>query len=67
MRRRPLVLAVLAATGTALVPAAFADQSANGAAHSDKAVCAQAPTGYAACHARVVTKGEGVTPNATTS
>lgn len=67
MRRLPLVFAVFAATSTVLVPAAFADQSPNGAAHSSKAVCAQAPTGYAACHARVVTKGDNVTPNATTT
>ena len=67
MRRRPLVLAVLAAAGTALVPSAFAGQSANGAAHSDRAVCAQAPTGDAACDSRVVTKSDGVTPHATTS
>lgn len=67
MRRRPLVVAVLVIAGTMLTPAAFAEQSATGAAHSDRAVCAQAPTGYAACDSRVVTKADGVTPSATTS
>ena len=67
MRRRPVVFVTLVVAYAALVPAAFASQSATGAAHSDRAVCAQAPTGYAACDSRVVTKADGVTPTATTS
>jgi subtilase family serine protease len=39
--------------------------SANGAVHSQR-VCAAAPTGYAACHARVVTDAN-LTPLATTT
>lgn len=67
MRRRPLVLVILTVANTALVPAAFASQSASGAAHSDRSVCAQAPSGYASCDSRVVTKADGVTADATTS
>ncbi len=71
MRRHPLVLALLATASAAVVPslapAASAAQSTTGAAHSSKAVCAQVATGYAHCDAHVVTKGDGVTPNATTT
>ncbi len=71
MRRRPLVLALLATATAAVVPSfvpsASAAQSTTGAAHSSKAVCAQVATGYAHCDAHVVTKGDGVTPNATTT
>ena len=70
MRRRPLVLALLATATAAVVPSmapsASAATSAR-AAHSNKAVCAQVSTGYAHCDAHIITKGDGATPNATTS
>ncbi len=70
MSRRTLALAVLALGSTALAPtfasSASAAPSPIGAAHS-KAVCAQAPAGYAHCNSKVVTRGDGVTPNATTT
>jgi len=70
MRRRPLVLALLATATAAVVPSmapsASAATSAR-AAHSNKAVCAQVSTGYAHCDAHIITKGDGATPNATAS
>ncbi len=70
MSRRTLALAVLALGSTALAPtfasSASAAPSPIGAVHS-KSVCAQAPTGYARCDSKVVTRADGVTPNATTS
>lgn len=41
--------------------------SLTGAAHGQKAVCAQAPVGRARCFAHVQNHSDGVTPNATTS
>ena len=71
MRRHPLVLALLATATAAVVPSlapsASAAQSTTGAAHSSKAVCAQVAAGYAHCDAHVVTKGDGATPNATST
>jgi len=71
MRRRPLVLTLLATATAAVVPSfapsASAAPSASGSAHSSKAVCAQVATGYAHCDAHVATRGDGVTPNATTT
>ena len=68
MRRRT-TLALLAATATALVPAltASAAPSETGVAHSSKAVCSQAATGYARCFSHVQTQSDGITPNATKS
>lgn len=70
MSRRTLALAVLAIASTALASpfasSASAAPSPTGGANS-KAVCAQAPTGYAHCNSRVVTRADGVTPNATTT
>ena len=69
MSRRILGLAVLALAATALAPSVTANAapSPTGALRGEKTVCAQAPVGYAHCHAHVVTKGGNVTPNATTS
>ena len=70
MRRRPLVLALLATATAAVVPSMAPSASAATsvrAAHSNKAVCAQVSTGYAHCDAHIITKGDGATPNATTS
>lgn len=65
---RPRAWLPLAVAAALAVPtAAYAAPSATGQARRDKAVCAQAPAGYAACHARVVTKADGATPNATTT
>ena len=65
MRRRVIVLA-LAATALAALPSTFGSASAASAdTRGDKRVCAQAPTGFAACHAHVRTKG--AKPDATTS
>ncbi len=66
MSRRTLALAVLALTSTALVPS-LATSAAASSAHSEKAVCARAPQGFAACDAHIVTKADKVTPNATTT
>ena len=52
-------------TGQNAGASAAAAGSANGAVHSQR-VCAAAPAGYAACHARVVT-GAQLTPLATTA
>jgi subtilase family serine protease len=63
--RLPLLAAGVAA-GLLAAPA-IAEQSATGAAHSAKQVC-QAPTdGFASCMSYVVTKGDNVTPDATTT
>ena len=69
MRRHLLGLAVLALAATALAPSVTANAapSPTGVLRGEKTVCAQAPVGYAHCHAHVVTKGGNVTPNATTS
>lgn len=64
MRRRSLTL-VLAAASFAVLPSLTSPAAASGATVGDKRVCAQAPTGFAACHAHVRTKGG--TPAATTS
>ncbi len=66
MRRRTLALAVLALTANALVPRLATSASAS-SAHSEKAVCARAPHGFAACAAHIVTKGGTATPSATTT
>ena len=52
-------------TGQNAGASAAATGSANGAVHSQR-VCAAAPAGYAACHARVVTDAN-LTPMATTT
>lgn len=69
MSRRILGLAVLALAATALAPSvtASASPSPTRVLRGDKAVCAQAPVGYAHCDAHVATRGGNVTPNATTS
>ena len=61
-------MAVLALAATALAPSVTANAAPSlmGALRGEKTVCAQAPVGYAHCHAHVVTKGGNVTPNATT-
>jgi subtilase family serine protease len=63
--RLPLLAAGLAA-GLLATPS-FADQSDNGAAHSNKQVCADPADGFAACDSYVSTKGGTTTPDATTS
>ncbi len=68
MSRRPLLLAVLALATTVLAPlTASAAQATPPAGRPHRAVCAHAPTGSAGCSSRVVTKGDGVTPDATTT
>ncbi|MGB8652570.1 MAG: hypothetical protein WCD35_18125 [Mycobacteriales bacterium] len=64
MRRRTLTLA-LAAASLAVLPSLAPAASASGTTIGDKRVCAQAPTGYVACHAHVRTKG--AQPLATTT
>jgi subtilase family serine protease len=61
--------ATLLATGLAVAPALTSPASA-APTHGDKRVCAQAPTGYAACHAHVrtlITPDGKVRPDATTT
>ena len=71
MSRRTLVLAAVALAGSAaLTPGGAASAAPSpsvvGAAHS-RAVCVQAPTGSARCHSHLVTRSDGVTPDATTT
>lgn len=65
MRLRTLALAVSAVALSLAPTSATAAPSATGASHSQKQVCSQAATGYARCFARVRTKGDGATPDAT--
>ena len=70
MRRRVTLalLTSLTSVAAAIAPtiSASAAPSPTGAAHGQKAVCAQAPAGRARCFAHIQTNSDGVTPNATT-
>ena len=65
---RRAALAAFALVATTVSPAVTASAaSTTGSARSEKAVCARPAAGFASCHAHVATKGDGITPHATTS